>query len=194
MRSGLLLACVGVAGVAHAESSIDLQLNAQGQDVAQQIGLDVPAFIEKSRQSIDDLYRLSRTSELLKAFANVAAFAQSGIGVDYDPDPNDIMIGATGTGFKGDIKIGDSTSSFAGSSINAAVMAGLNLGRWGHPRWTVFANGFYLNTTVKSLGGDLLTLGAHVQVKAVQPRSFGAVRWMGIAVTTGLEYASWDVG
>ena len=33
------------------------------------------------------------------------------------------MFGVTGTGFTGDIEIGDSTSSFAGSSVNGAVMA-----------------------------------------------------------------------
>ena len=194
MRTLLFAACVLAANHAFAESSIELTLNQQGQEIAQEIGLDVPAFIEQSRQRIDELYRLSRTSELLSAFANVAAFAQRGVGVDYDPDPNDLLFGVTGTGFQGDISIGDSSSSFAGSSINAAVMVGVNLGRWNHPRWTVYANGFYLDTTVRSLGGNLLTLGAHAQVRLVQPRSPGPARWMGVVVTTGLEYASWVVG
>lgn len=194
MRTLVLVACVLAARTASAESAIELMLNQQGQDLAQEIGLDVPAFVEQSRQRIDELYRLSRTGELLSAFANVAAFAQRGVGVDYDPDPRDILFGATATGFQGDIAIGDSASSFAGSSINAAAMVGVNLGRWNHPRWTVYANGFYLDTTVRSLGGNLLTLGAHAQVRVVEPRAPGPARWMGVVVTTGLEYASWVVG
>lgn len=193
MRTLVVLASVLAVRAAHAESAIELSLNADGQDLARRIGLDVPAFIEQSRERIDELFRLSRTAELLEAFANVAAFAQRGIGVDYDPDPRDILFGATATGFQGDIAIG-SNSSYAGSSINATVMAGVNLGRWGYPRWTVYANGFYLHTTVRSLGGNLLTAGVHGQVRVVMPRPPGPARWMGVVITSGIEHARWIIG
>jgi hypothetical protein len=73
-------------------------------------------------------------------------------------------------------------------------MTGVNLGRWSHPRWTVFANGFYESTTIRGLGGHLLTLGSHVQYQAVPHVRRDALRWTGVAVTAGLEYSSWSIG
>ena len=102
---------------------------------------------------------------LLRAFADVAAFAQRGLGTDVDPDPGDVMIGLAGTGFQGDIAIGAENALLAGSSVNAAVMVGVNLARWGHPRWTVFANGFYLATTVRALDGDLGGVDLHLRLQ-----------------------------
>jgi hypothetical protein len=180
----------------HAESTLTITLNDLGTQLAGDLGLELPAFIAQTEGRIDELYRLSRTNELLRTFANVAAFAQRGLGVDYDPDPGDRMFGIVGAGFQGDLSIG-SDSEFAGASINASAMVGINLARWGLPRWTVFANGFYLATTVRALEGSLLTAGAHVSYRLLlpSPRQVGAnVRWTGLTVTTGLEHGQWNVG
>ena len=189
----VVLALATTSG-ARAESSIEVMLNARGEQLAADLGIDVPAFIADAEARIDALYRLSRTGELLRAFANIAAFAQRGLGVDYDPDPGDVMVGLAGTGFHGDIAIAANDSLLAGSSVNAAVMTGVNLARWGRPRWTVFANGFYAATTVRALEGNLLTLGAHVHYRLVPASRPGRIRWTGLAVTTGLELARWNVG
>lgn len=194
MRRALVVLALAHSAPASAESSIELTLNEQGRQVAEEIGLDVPAFIAQSEARIDELYRLSRTAELLSAFANVAAFAQRGLGVDYDPDSGDVMVGVSATGFSGDIAIGAKSTLLTSSSVNAAVMAGVNLSRWGLPRWTVFANGFYIPTNVRALEGNLLTLGTHVHYRLVPPTRPGRVRWTGVAVTTGLEHARWRVG
>ncbi len=194
MRRALIVLALGQSATASAESSIELTLNDQGRQVADGIGLDVPQFIAQSEARIDELYRLSRTAELLSAFANVAAFAQRGLGVDYDPDSGDVMFGVSGTGFSGDIAIGATSTLLTSSSVNAAVMVGVNLARWGLPRWTVFANGFYVPTNVRALEGNLLTLGTHVLYRLVPATGRGRVRWTGLAVTTGLEHARWTVG
>jgi len=194
MRRALIALVLTGSATAHAESAIELSLNDLGRQLAGELGLDVPAFVAQSEARIDELYRLSRTDALLRAFADVAAFAQRGLGTDVDPDPGDIMFGVSGTGFQGDIAIGAENALLAGSSVNAAVMVGVNLARWGHPRWTVFANGFYLATTVRALDGDLLTLGAHVQYRLVPGTRPGRVRWTGLTVTTGVEHAAWTVG
>ena len=70
------------------------------------------------------------------------------------------------------------------------MTAGVNLGRWDHPAWTVFANGFYESQTVHGLDGHLTTTGVHVQRKVVPARE----HWAGVDVTSGLEYARWTVG
>ncbi len=192
MRRALLLGLLATS--AHADSSVELTLNAQGQQIAEDIGFSVDGLIAASKTKIDELYRLSQFPRLLTAFADTVAIAQAGMNVDYDPDPGDILIGAGAGGIHGDVAIGTTNELLGGSIINFAGMAGVNLGRWRHPRWTVFANGFYESTTIHDLDGTLFTLGAHVQYRIVPPSAPGPVRWTGVSATTGLEYASWTVG
>jgi hypothetical protein len=151
-------------------------------------------MIATARTGIDELYKTSRLDELLRGFGDVAAIAQRGLGVDYDPDAGDILVGASAGGIHGDVAIGTTNDLLGGSIVNFAAMSGVNLGRWAHPRWTVFASGFYESTTIHDLDGTLLTLGAHVQYRLVPPTTPGRARWMGVLATTGLEYASWTVG
>lgn len=193
MRRALLCSLL-VAGTANADSSVEITLNAQGQQLAEDIGFSAPDLIATSKAKIDDLYRLSQFPHLLRAFADTAATAQAGLGVDYDPDAGDILIGASAGGIHGDVAIGTTNELLGGSIINFAGMAGVNLGRWNHPKWTVFANGFYESTTIHDLDGTLLTLGAHVQYRILPPTRPGHVRWTGLSATTGVEYASWTVG
>ncbi|MBA3538149.1 MAG: hypothetical protein H0T79_00835, partial [Deltaproteobacteria bacterium] len=177
-----------------ADSSVVVTLNAQGEQLARELGVSIPELIESAKLKIDELYKLSRLGDLLRAFADTSAVAQRGLGVDYDPDSGDILIGASAGGIHGDVAIGTTNELLGGSIVNFAVMTGVNLGRWRHPRWTVFANGFYESTTIHDLDGTLLTLGAHVQHLLVPPTHPARVRWIGLSATTGLEYASWSVG
>lgn len=203
MRRTLLLAVVVYVGhtwltslgsVAHADSSVVVTLNAQGEQLATDLGLSIPELIANAKVRIDELYKLSRLPQLLRSFANTAAVAQRGLGVDYDPDSGDILIGASAGGFHGDVAIGTTNDLLGGSIANFAVMSGVNLGRWRHPRWTVFASGFYESTTIHDLDGTLLTLGAHVQYKLVPATRPARVQWIGVSATTGLEHASWTIG
>lgn len=193
MRGAFCLV-LATATFAHADSNVEITLNAQGQALADQIGFSAPDLIASSKAKIDELYRLSQFPRLLTAFADTAATAQAGLGVDYDPDAGDILIGATAGGIHGDVAIGTTNELLGGSILNFAGMAGVNLGRWNHPRWTVFANGFYESTTIHDLDGTLLTLGGHVQYRILPPTRPGPLRWTGLSATSGLEYASWTVG
>ncbi len=194
MQRTILLAVLAHAATAGADSSVVVTLNAQGEQLADDIGVSVPDLIATAKLRIDELYKLSRLPGLLRSFANTAAVSQRGLGVDYDPDSGDILIGASAGGIHGDVAIGTTNELLGGSIVNFAVMSGVNLGRWKHPRWTVFANGFYESTTIHDLDGTLLTLGAHVQYKILPASQPGHLRWIGLSATTGLEYADWTVG
>jgi hypothetical protein len=165
------------ASPAHADATVTVTLNQQGHDLAAELGFSVPELIAHAEARIDELYRISRIDQLLRAFADTAAFSQRGLGADYN----------------GDVAIG-TTNALAGSVINLAGLAGVNLSRWDRPRWTVFASGFYQKTTVHNLEGRLLTLAAHAQLQLVQPTPRATVRWTGLAATTGLEYTRWSIG
>ncbi len=182
------------AANAAADATVTVTLNQQGEDLAAEIGLSVPELIASAEARIDELYRVSRIDGLLRAFANTAAFAQRGLGADYDVETGDIFLGIAGAGVHGDVAIGTTNELLGGSIVNFSVLAGANLGRWHLPRWTAFASGFYEATTIHGLEGHLLTLGGHVQVQLVRAAQPSRARWTGVAVTAGLEVARWTVG
>lgn len=173
-----------------ADSTVTVTLNAQGQALAQQFGQSEQQMTDKVKAGIDSIYQVAHIDGLLRAFANTAAFADRSAGVAYLVDDRDILVGVLATGaLSSDAALG--TGTFVGGAIvNLGVTAGVNLGRWDHPAWTVFANGFYESQTVHGLDGHLTTAGAHVQREIVA----AGERWAGVDVTTGLEYARWTVG
>ena len=186
----LVLAC----GVARADSSVTVTLNDEGMQAATRLNVSIPELAQRAHDKIQELYKLARLDELLNAFADTGSFSQRTVGVDYDVDPRDILVGLAVVGVHADVAIGTENSFLGGSIVNINLMTGINLGRWQHPRWTVFANGFYEATTIRGLTGHLLTLGSHVQYRALTGIRRGAFRWTGVALTTGLEYSKWTIG
>ena len=186
----VLVAVLLAPALAHADSSVTVTLNAQGQQLAQQFGQSEQQMIDKVKAGIDSIYQTAHIQGLLRAFANTAAFADRTLGVAYLVDRDDILVGVSALGaLSSDAALG--TGTFVGGAIvNLGVTAGVNLGRWDHPAWTVFANGFYESQTVHGLDGHLTSTGLHVQRKVVP----AGERWTGVDVTSGLEYARWTVG
>ncbi len=184
------------SAVAQADSSVTVMLNDEGMKVASRLNVSIPELIQRAHDKIEELYKLARLDSLLNAFADTGAFAQRSVGVDYDVDPGQILVGVAAIGVHADVAIGttDSGGILGGSIANLTVMSGVNLGRWQHPRWTLFASGFYEATTIRALTGHLLTLATHVQYQLVPPVRHRELRWTGVAVTTGLEYSNWTVG
>lgn len=188
------LAVVVLAGAAHAESKVTITLNQQGREMADQIGASVPMVIADAQGRIDALFELNGLPRLLNSFANTGAFANHALGVDYQPDPGDLMFGIVAdSAIASDAGL-SSDKVFSATVINYGLIAGANLGRWHHPRWTVSANGSYASTTIRGLSGHLLSGGAHVQYLVLPGPARGAVRWTGLAATTGLEHSRWEIG
>jgi hypothetical protein len=173
-----------------ADSMVTVVLSARGQALAQQLGQTEQQMLHKVHAGIDQIFQTEHIPELLRAFANTTAFADRSFGVAYVVDRDDILVGFSALGaVTSDVAIG--SGSFAdGAIINLGASAGVNLGRWDHPAWTVFANGFYESQTIHGLDGHLTTTGVHVQ-REVVPRQG---RWLGVAATTGLEYGRWTIG
>src|SRR5258706_14758751 len=139
-----VLAAVFASAPAHADSSssINVTLNSDGQQLASYLKLSVPELIANAEQKFNDLFQTARLPELLSAFASTTAIADRGLGVSYAVVPGAIMIGAVANGaLSTDASLGDSTHVVGGFVFNFGGMAGANLGRWGHPRWSLFANG-----------------------------------------------------
>jgi hypothetical protein len=193
-RSCLLVLVLATSARADSSSSVTVMLNEEGMTAARRLNVSIPELTQRAHDRIEELYKVARLDELLNAFADTGSFAQRTLGVDYDVDANDILVGLAIAGVHADIAIGTENTLLGGSIININAMTGVNLGRWAHPRWTVFANGFYETTTIRGLTGHLLTLGSHAQYQVVRGRDRGTLRWTGVALTTGLEYSRWSIG
>ena len=192
---------IGNAAVAGADtSSVTVTLTPAGQQLAQDFGDSEAALIQKVQTEIDTVYQTARIGPLLDAFLTTTQFANKSLGVDYQTQPGELEFGVVTDGaLSRDEAFTTAGHLTTGAILNIAVMGGANLGRWGLPRLSVFANAFYetnslLGISLKGLDGHLLTAGAHAQYKVVLPTAPGSVRWTGVDVTSGLELARWTLG
>jgi hypothetical protein len=194
MLRALALCFLMHIGSAHAESSVKVSLNDDGQYLADRLGISVPELVERAHAKIEELFKVTRIDQLLVSFADTGSFSQRSAGVDYDVDRGDFIVGMTAIGVRTEMALGSESSWLGSSIVNMSTMAGLNLARWSRPRWTVFGNGFYQSTTIRGFVGKLLTLGTHVQYRVLGNDARSTLRWTGVSLTTGVEYARWTVG
>jgi hypothetical protein len=193
-----MFASLLVPAVAAADSNVNVTLTPAGQQLWQDLGLTSAAdLIQKVNDKIDSYYQVTRIPQLMKAFADTTAFADRDLGVVYTMKAKSIVVGGVATGAV------DSDASFTSSNggkvttgeiYNFAVMAGASLERWGVKRWSVFANGFYEPLSFNALAGHLLSTGVHAQYRLIEGKWDGAVKWIGLDVTGGVEYARWNMG
>lgn len=188
LRRGLIVAVLGSASVGQAD--VQVRLNPQGEQLAAEFGMTPDDLAAQMSDQIDLLYRVTRIDELLHAFSDTAAFATHGLGASYDVDPGERFVGVTVAGIHGDVGIGVVNKYLAGSLIDLALTAGVNV----KDRWTVFAGAGYWETELYGVKGDLFSLGAHVQYQLLPGRGHPNARWTGLAVTTGLDHVRLNVG
>jgi len=201
MRRALVgLFVVSLTGRAHAQLAVDVQLNAEGQQLVQQLDITPQQLAMRMQDGINSAYGAADVNGFIRSFADATAFSMRGLGVDYASDPNSLIVGV-GVNFA--VAASDTVSASerptSGLAANIGFMAGLNLASQGAPRFTVFANGFYRKASTADLRGGILSAGLHVQYRLVDPqRDAGtatkALRWGGIDLTGGLEVTRWSLG
>ncbi|CAN5473059.1 hypothetical protein BH11MYX1_BH11MYX1_02830 [soil metagenome] len=185
---------------AHAQSAVTVTLSPQGDAVAAGAGLTPMDLASRIKTEVDTAYDTAHVNSFLRSFGDATSFAQRGLGVDYMSLPHNFMIGVG-------VQVGVSTTdelnfkerpTEGGAAANASVMLGLNLGDWGAPRWTLFANGFYEKGSTDRLDGNITTGGFHIQYRLVEPQVDEGVaklvRWSGLDLTTGVEFTRWQLG
>jgi len=188
------IAIAARAPAARADSSITITLNQAGSDLATYLHLSVDQLKQNEEDKFNSLFQTANLPALLSAFASTTAIADRGLGVDYGVIGTPLMIGVVANGaVPTDSSLSSTDSRVIGGFVfNFGAMLGANLGRWGAPKWTLYANGFYETAGYKDLQGDLTTGGIHAQYRALEGTR-GRVRWIGLDVTTGLELAKWTI-
>jgi hypothetical protein len=200
MRRAVLLAILFAASSAHAQVTVGVQLNPDGDALATRLGITPAELASQMQGLINDVYGASDVNAFIRSFADATAFSMRGLGVDYASDPESLIVGV-GANFAvaAAEQVNASERPTSGLAANIAFMAGLNLASQGAPRWTVFANGFYRNGSTSSLRGGILSAGLHVQYRLVDPQrddraTTKALRWTGIDLTGGVEVTRWSLG
>jgi hypothetical protein len=198
IRALLVLAILG--GVAHAQSAVTVTLSDQGKAAAAALGYTETDFANKIKSQVDDEYQTNNVNGFLRSFTDATGFSQRGLGVDYVSVPNSFIVGvaANAAVASDSLLTSDQRPTSGGAAVNFGAMIGLNLGGMDLPRWTIYANGFYQTASTDRLSGTLISAGAHAQVKLISPEDTGGtatvVRWIGLDVTSGVEYTSWSLG
>ena len=200
-RVAILVTLLAFPVTSHAQSAVTVMLSPQGQALAMQAGITEMDLQGRIKDQVDSAYDTANINKFLRSFGDATSFAQRGLGVDYMSVPGSFMIGLgaqVGVSSTDELTTAQRPTN-GGTAVNASLMIGYNLKDAGHPRWTLFANGFYENGSTNALSGKIATGGFHVQVKLVEPevdQGVGAaiVRWGGIDLTTGIEFTRWSFG
>lgn len=194
-----LLVVATSSSVANAQIVVDVNLNAEGQALASQLGLSEPELASIIQTQINDAYDTNNVDGFLRSFTDATAFSMRGLGVDYASLPKNLILGV-GANFavaaSGEFNAEKRPTS--GLAPNVAFMAGLNLSDYGNPRWTLFANGFYRNGSTASLRGGIFSAGLHAQYRVLLPQADTGtatiLHWTGIDITSGIEMTRWSLG
>lgn len=200
MRRALSLLILLAASRADAQVAVGVQLNSEGQMLAQQLGTTPAELAAQMQVAINEAYGATNVDGFIRSFADATAFSMRGLGVDYASDPNSLVLGV-GVNFAvaASDQVNATERPTAGLAPNIGFMAGLNLAGQGAPRWTVFGNGFYRKGSTEDLRGDIFSAGLHVQYRLMSPQAdigieTKALRWIGIDITGGLELTRWSLG
>jgi hypothetical protein len=196
--AGLLVLLLSL-GTAHAETTATVTLSPEGMMLAQAMGISPAELAAQIKTRVDDAYHTGEINSFLKEFTDATSFSQRGIGVDYSSAPTGFMVGmAANLALAGDPDIHDTDHPTGGIAVNFSILLGMNLSEWKHEKWTIFANGFYQSASLGDLEGSITSAGAHVQYNVVAPAKSGgagtALRWLGLSLTSGLEYTRWNFG
>ncbi|HUS33511.1 MAG TPA: hypothetical protein VMZ53_33645 [Kofleriaceae bacterium] len=201
--AAVLLAAVLAASssrAAHAQVSVAVQLNADGEALASQLGITSQDLASRIQDRVNDAYDAQNVAGFIRSFTDATSFSTRGLGVDYASLPKNLILGV-GANFavaaSGDFNADERPT--AGLAANVSFMAGMNLADYDAPRWTLFANGFYRKATLNSLRGGITTAGLHAQYRLLQPQRDEGVttqvlRWTGMDITSGLEFTRWNLG
>jgi opacity protein-like surface antigen len=194
-----LLLCLPDRAAVHAQVAVTVDLNPEGEMLASQLGVTAQDLAARIQTRVNEIYGANNVDDYLRSFADATAFAMRGLGVDYASDPDSLILGV-GVNFAvaASADVAAEERPTGGLAANLAFMAGYNLASQGAPRWTLYGNGFYRKASTEDLRGGITSLGLHAQYRVMNPqRDTGTatfLRWVGIDLTSGLEFTRWNLG
>jgi hypothetical protein len=185
------------ARLAHAQITIT-----PGPDAvafANSLGMTTDQLTSVIRDRVDKLFQVTNVNSFLRDFQNAQSFSSKGLGVDYASEATLVEAGATLSLASNVDKAYKPSGSYtdppvSGGGANFSLMGGLGLGLIGLDPAMIFANWFKGSASLGQLDGKYQNWGLHGQLRLLGPsRGMSAtkllVRWGGIAITSGVDYA-----
>ena len=182
-----------------AAAVVEFQLD---EDAVQQLGLDTDSLGSSLGTALTDKFHLSDSGAFHLQMADALLVATKGMGVDYAPRFRLATMGvALGSGVSSGgfrfNKGGQEIPDF-GYVFQAAFMYGMNLGvlTGGKSllgRMRLYLDGFGIETTNGIMAYSIANVGAHLQFRLIEQRELGRVEWGGIDLTSGYEYAMYEL-
>jgi hypothetical protein len=195
--TAFFLASGAAAATARADGDVTITLNADGQQLATELGIDTAELERRIEAQIADAYDTANVDGFLRSFANATSFASRGVGVDYAPLFRGLEVGVTANiaAAVDGLEAGD--DPVGGVAPNISLMGGLDLARWKHPEIVLYANGFHRNGTLDELTGSITNVGVHGQYHLFYPSKDASTLiflWTGLHLTAGFEMSRWSFG
>src|SRR3954469_57226 len=78
---------------ANAQIVVDVDLNAEGQALASQLGISEAELAGRIQTRINDAYDTNNVDGFLRSFTDATAFSMRGLGVDYMSMPKNLILG-----------------------------------------------------------------------------------------------------
>lgn len=203
LASAVLGSALVASPAAAQQPIVDINLSPAASELLAPLGItSLPELEELIQTEVAALYGLLDVQEFLRLSANAQTLVLSGAGADYASNPDSFFFGF---GVNLAINAGDSDLDAvreidvdrrvpvsAGAMLT--LMVGYNFADQGAPWLTLSAHGLHFPLTVDQFDGEFTNLGVHAQFKLFQPKKdedegFKAVRWGGLDLTTGFNYA-----
>lgn len=93
LRAAVIIAALACAAAARADTTVDVQLTPEGEQLAQQLGVTPAQLAAQVKAEIDDAYQTSNIDSFLSDFVDATSFSARGIGVDYASLPKGFVAG-----------------------------------------------------------------------------------------------------
>ena len=214
LKNLVLLGCLSSSWAARAQ--LFQITNRQYGNVPAAFKTEVDAVFDALETQVNTQFPNVDASTYVKGIANSTVLSGAGLGADYST-PFSLFVLGGGLGVAADLgnaKLtdlikGSGLGTVSGAALQTAYTLGvhgnrLNLGNWGPidtKRLKFFLSFASKSSSFDQSGGGTVTIGfksygARAQYSLVPARSvgFGALRWGGVDLTSGLNYASMNFG
>src|SRR4051794_33112764 len=93
MKRALIVLFVLASHAAHAQVTVDVTLNSDGQALANQLGITPAELASRIQTQVDAAYDAGNVNGFIRSFADATGFSTRGLGVDYVSMPKNLILG-----------------------------------------------------------------------------------------------------
>lgn len=176
---------------------ISINLAPDAQRLANELRVDINQLRDQIENELAAVYGLLNVEAFLQLAADNQSLVPAGIGADYASNPTGFFfgLGINAALTTDDSAITEGTEYDVRRSIPLtggaalSLLFGYNFHHLGISWFTLSGYGMHFPLSVNQLEGTFTNFGLNGQFKVYSPRTRGWVKWGGIDITTGVNFA-----